>query len=193
MDFKKMKKIFIPLPKITGEGVILREVTTADAEDYKRVIAAEQSYRYWGVEITAEEADPLAKIAYNAEAREDLSEIIFGIADEKTNRLVGEILVCKFDGTTKKPFSICEIGYRVAPKFQGQGYASRAIKALCEFIFAKTDIIRIQALVMKENAASVKALIKAGFKNEGLLRQVKAYEVITDCYMLSVVRRDDFN
>ena len=185
-----LKKVFVPLPEIISDKIILREITQADAEEYRKVVADEISYRYWGYKMSEEERDVIGKIEYNRSALLKLSEITWGIAERKTNRIVGEIHACKFHGTRKYPQSICEIGYRISPEMWGKGYASLAVNALVKFIFENTNVNRIQAVVMKENPASVKVLEKNGFAKEGLLRQIKVYQCIADCYMLSILRND---
>lgn len=63
-----------------------------------------------------------------------------------------------------------EVGYYVAEEFWGRGIATAALKELCAFVFENTDIIRLFAEPFAYNAASRRALEKAGFVEEGVLR-----------------------
>ncbi len=56
-----------------------------------------------------------------------------------------------------------ELGYRIAEKHQGKGYATSSVKALIKIAFKEYEIECIQALTSPKNAASQIILIKNGF------------------------------
>jgi ribosomal-protein-alanine N-acetyltransferase len=64
-----------------------------------------------------------------------------------------------------------EIGYFVVPNERKKGYANEAIMIMVDYLFLSKDLERIQAKADPENIASCKALEKAGFKREGILRK----------------------
>jgi RimJ/RimL family protein N-acetyltransferase len=64
-----------------------------------------------------------------------------------------------------------EIGYDIVPNERNKGYASEAIQIIVDYLFLSKDIVRIQAKADPENIPSWKALEKAGFKREGILRK----------------------
>ena len=64
-----------------------------------------------------------------------------------------------------------ELGYYIAEEYWGKGVMTEAVKQICEYVFAKSDIIRIYAEPFSYNSASCRVLEKAGFQFEGLLRQ----------------------
>jgi ribosomal-protein-alanine N-acetyltransferase len=64
-----------------------------------------------------------------------------------------------------------EIGYFVVPNERKKGYASESIMIMVDYLFLSKNIERIQAKADPENIASCKALEKAGFKREGILRK----------------------
>ena len=57
-----------------------------------------------------------------------------------------------------------ELGYRLAPKFWGQGLASEAAEAVVYHISVKLQLAQIFAFVEPANTASVRVLEKAGFR-----------------------------
>ncbi len=63
-----------------------------------------------------------------------------------------------------------ELGYYLAEEYWGRGIMTEAIRALCSRIFASTDILRIYAEPFCYNAASRRALEKAGFTWEGNMK-----------------------
>lgn len=63
-----------------------------------------------------------------------------------------------------------EIGIVLLPEWREQGIGWRAQAMVCDYLFAQTPVQRIQALTHPENAAAQRALEKAGFQHEGVLR-----------------------
>ncbi|TQS39624.1 GNAT family N-acetyltransferase [Cryptosporangium phraense] len=63
-----------------------------------------------------------------------------------------------------------EIGIVVFPERRGQGFGWRAQALLCDYLFAHTPVQRIQAGTHPENVAEQKALVRAGFQLEGVIR-----------------------
>ena len=64
-----------------------------------------------------------------------------------------------------------EIGYWLGESYWNKGIMSQAIKQISEYIFTGFPIIKIYANVFSHNAASMRALEKAGFIKEGILKQ----------------------
>jgi RimJ/RimL family protein N-acetyltransferase len=64
-----------------------------------------------------------------------------------------------------------ELGYLIVPNERSKGYVSEAIEIMVDYLFLSRDVVRIQAKADPENMASWKALEKAGFKREGVLRK----------------------
>lgn len=57
-----------------------------------------------------------------------------------------------------------EVGYHIAKKYTGNGYASEALSAFLPEIMEKLNISSISGICLKENVASIKVLQKCGFK-----------------------------
>jgi RimJ/RimL family protein N-acetyltransferase len=68
--------------------------------------------------------------------------------------------------------SFCwEIGIRMAPDSRGRGYGTEAQRMIVRYLFAHAPHVnRIQAITEAGNAAEQRALEKAGFTREGVLR-----------------------
>jgi len=63
-----------------------------------------------------------------------------------------------------------EIGIALAPEARGHGYGTQAHRLLVAYLFAHTLVNRIQATTEISNTAEQRALEKAGFTREGVLR-----------------------
>lgn len=67
-------------------------------------------------------------------------------------------------------FRTAELGYYLGEPYWGRGFATDAVRQVCAYVFAHTDIVRIYAEPFARNAASCRVLEKAGFRLEGVLR-----------------------
>jgi RimJ/RimL family protein N-acetyltransferase len=62
------------------------------------------------------------------------------------------------------------LGIGLAPEFRGRGYGAAAQRLLVRYLFAHTQVNRIQAETEITNIAEQRALENAGFTREGVLR-----------------------
>lgn len=67
-------------------------------------------------------------------------------------------------------FRTAELGYYLGEPYWGRGFATEAVRQICDYIYRNTDIIRIFAEPFAYNTASCRVLEKAGFQLEGQLR-----------------------
>ena len=63
-----------------------------------------------------------------------------------------------------------ELGYYLAEEYWGNGLMTEAVRQLCAYVFAHSDILRIYAEPFAYNIGSQRVLEKAGFQYEGTLR-----------------------
>jgi len=64
------------------------------------------------------------------------------------------------------------IGIALLPDARGHGYGTQAQRLLAQYLFAHTTVHRIEAATEVGNVAEQRALEKAGFTREGVLRGV---------------------
>lgn len=67
--------------------------------------------------------------------------------------------------------SSIEIGYSIFRSAWGNGFASEAVSEVLRYLFENEKINRVHAWCHSENKASSKVLERAGFRQEGLLKQ----------------------
>ncbi|RKN48605.1 GNAT family N-acetyltransferase [Micromonospora endolithica] len=63
-----------------------------------------------------------------------------------------------------------EIGIVLLPPWRGRGIGWRAQALLCDYLFLHTPVQRVQAGTHPENVAEQRALERAGFQREGVVR-----------------------
>lgn len=82
-----------------------------------------------------------------------------------------------------------EIGYYLAEEYWGKGIMTKTIKMIVEFLFNNFDIIRIYAEPFSRNVGSRKALEKAGFRLEAVLKSnVIKNGIIEDSCIYSILK-----
>ena len=62
------------------------------------------------------------------------------------------------------------IGIDLAPESRGQGYGTEAQRLLADYLFAATNVNRVEAGTDVENWQEQRSLEKAGFRREGVVR-----------------------
>lgn len=112
----------------------------------------------------------------------------FAFAITVDNMVIGSIGIFRQGNIHRQT---AELGYYIAEEYWGKGIMTEAVKQICEYVFANSDIIRIYAEPFAYNIASCRALEKAGFQYEGTLRSnaVKNGKVI-DMKMYSLLKEE---
>ena len=91
------------------------------------------------------------------------------LADQETGRCAFHLLVDE-DGSILGRFNLyeindgtAEVGYRVAQHAAGRGVATAAVIELCQLASARYGLHTLKAVTTRDNIASQKVLVKAGF------------------------------
>ena len=65
----------------------------------------------------------------------------------------------------------CTLGYWMGERHAGQGHMFGALKLVIPYIFSSLQLHRIEAACIPDNTRSIRLLEKAGFRQEGYLRE----------------------
>lgn len=111
----------------------------------------------------------------------------FAFAITVDNKVIGSIGVFRQENIHRQT---AELGYYIAEEYWGRGIMTEAVRQICEYVFDKSDMIRIYAEPFAYNDASCRVLEKAGFQYEGTLRSnaVKNGKVI-DMKMYALLKK----
>ncbi|MGI8694172.1 MAG: GNAT family N-acetyltransferase [Geodermatophilaceae bacterium] len=101
----------------------------------------------------------------------DGDHVSLAVVDAMSGELVGSVSLHKID----REQGDAEIGYWTAPAARDRGVASSAVSALCRWAFLQLPIDRIELCHAVENPASARVAERAGFIQEGRLRQSYRY------------------
>jgi RimJ/RimL family protein N-acetyltransferase len=122
---------------------------------------------------------------------DDSSTLAVVIPDGSFAGIVGwrPVVSMSGGGVIRRSTSSVEIGIALLPECRGTGYGTAAQAALVDYLLAHTPVHRIQAVTTAGNVAEETALANAGFRREGVLREVGFWAGRwTDAAMYSVVR-----
>jgi RimJ/RimL family protein N-acetyltransferase len=146
---------------IVAERVMLRPLAVDEAPlvvAYRRDPTVAR-YQGWGVVDPGEIERDLA--AMQARTPCDVPGPWFQLAvvERQSGAIAGDIGV----RVLGEAHDSAEIGYTIAPPFQNNGYATEAVTAACEWMFAARGLARVIAVMDSRNAASIAVAENAGF------------------------------
>ena len=112
----------------------------------------------------------------------------FAFAITLDNKAIGSIGVFRQSNIHRQT---AEMGYYIAEEYWGKGIMTDAVRQICEYVFSKSNIIRIFAEPFAHNIASCRVLEKGGFQYEGTLRNngVKNGRIV-DMRMYSLLKEE---
>ena len=164
---------------------ILRKWRLSDAQDLAAALNNEkiQNNLRDGLPLPYTQKDARDYIITMLSSQEDST---FAYAITVDDRAVGSIGAFRQGNIHRQT---AELGYYLAEEYWGRGIMTDAIRQLCGIIFETTDILRIYAEPFAYNTGSRRALEKAGFHFEGLMKNnaVKNGKVV-DMALYSLTR-----
>lgn len=157
--------------ELTTERLILREFK---AEDWPAVLAYQEDPRYlryypWE-ERTPRAVQAFVRAFLDQQRERPRTKFQLAITLRTTHRLIGSC------GIRRESAHAGDIGYEIAPRHWGRGYATEAAGAVVAFGFAELALHRIGAWCIAENVGSARVLEKLGMRLEGRLRDQKRFK-----------------
>jgi 8-oxo-dGTP diphosphatase len=146
--------------RIETGRLVLRPLRLEDAPDIQRLAAEWEVARY-----TSNIPHPyeLGMAEAWIRSHRDDFEIVFAIERRPDGAFVGCIGV-EPDMVTRE----AEFGYWIGMPYWGAGYATEALSALVDHVFATSDVDRARAAAMPDNRASIRVQEKVGFRYVGV-------------------------
>ena len=164
--------------------IVLRELTSDDAEDYFNYMNKPQMH-----EVLTDNNRPTSineaeeELRYWSSLFRNKRGFYWGIALKGNDQLIGTAGFNTISIIHRK----AEVSYDLDHAFWGRGLMLKSLKAILNFI-EYAGIIRVQATVINDNIRSIKLLDRCGFMQEGLM---KKYEVVQgmhrDYYMYAKI------
>ncbi|MDX8044412.1 GNAT family protein [Gracilibacillus sp. S3-1-1] len=145
----------------------LKQISKADAESLFEIWSDPEVTQFMNIDnfTTVNQAEEM--IVFLNQLTEECKAIRYSIIDRESNKIIGSCGFNTLDFENKK----AEIGYDIAKKYWGKGYAPEAITALVDHAFQTLKLHRIEAKIEPANTNSIKVVEKLMFTYEGTLRQ----------------------
>lgn len=153
-----MKTLFSEIPHIKGKSITLKPLSQDDEQALSELVNSPQVYKYLPAflfECRYPDAKEVISRLYT-ECLED--SLILGIY--KYGDFCGLAELYGYRESIRK----ISVGYRLLPRYWGQGIATEALGLITAYLYARTDIEIITASTMTENTASARVLRKNGFE-----------------------------
>jgi RimJ/RimL family protein N-acetyltransferase len=167
-DERRPRTPWLEVPRVTGHGVVLREL---DEDDAPRVVEACSDERtwYWLSEMPSPYSLDAARdyIESRREQRATGEGITWAVADPVTDTLLGNIAVMAL-----KPGDDAEIGYWAHPEARGRGVMTEALGLVVRHCIVPTEdgglgLRRLRVEAAEGNAASRHVIERNSFVEAG--------------------------
>ena len=84
-----------------------------------------------------------------------------------------------------------DVGIRIGKEFWGKGYGQDAVRTVVDYGFRHLNLVKISLQVLADDERAVGAYLKAGFVEEGRLRDHTWYDGARRDELVMAVRRED--
>lgn len=159
---------FAEFPRLETERLILRQLTSADAEAMFGYLSDPEVARYLSAHPHRNVAQTAKLIDFLVALFKNRDGLRWGITlKEVEGKIIG---TCGFHAWAKE-HRRAEIGYELARDYWRQGLMAEAIRAILSFGFAEMGLNRVEAMVLVGNTSSAGFLERQGFQKEARLRE----------------------
>ena len=168
--------------KINGMVTIRPQMIKDAAAFYK--ILSEGHFQYFTMNVASIEAEK----RFLRRSRQDWQkESAFNFSVMLGSRVIGAVGIMPEYGRSYN----AEIGYFIDRELHGKGYALQAVIQAEQFTLVfRPEIKRLQAIIVVDNAPSIRVIEKAGYKREGCLKSyLKCDGQHLDAYIYGKVLR----
>jgi RimJ/RimL family protein N-acetyltransferase len=138
-------------------------------------------FQSWDTTYSAEQALELIDSQAGVKLPNEGQWLQLGIHDQISGELVGDLAL----HLVTESQSVFELGFTIASRHQGQGFAREAASRLMSFLFSEIGAEKIVANTDRRNTASIRLLVSLGFKfhPEKSLTEIFKDEIVTvDCF-----------
>ena len=151
----------IPVPTLTAAGLVLRQLTAADAEALHAAHSDATTHQYWSSPAHTSVGQTAAFIDETLALPGARAWAI----TEDGGEALGRVALFEIrDG-------VGEFGIILRREAQGRGYAAKAVELVAKYGFETLGLHRLVADIDPDNSASLTLFLRNGFQREGLLKQ----------------------
>ena len=177
----------LPTPTLHTARLLLRPVTSTDADALFAMHSSAHVLRYWDAPPWSDRARAERFIEACQRMADEGSGARLAIDRVYDNAFVGWCSLTRWN----PDYRSASMGYCLDGPAWGHGYATEAGRALLRWAFDTLDLNRVQAETDTRNTASARVLEKLGFVREGTLREDCIVNgEVSDSWVYGLIRRD---
>ena len=178
-------RAFSRFPRLETSRLVLRAIEQRDCADLYHHFATLRSSPHWNLQHrNLGEAGKHIEIIRAQYMEKRI--IWWALATREKDRVIGSCSLYDFAGKSR-----AEIGYWLSREFQGRGMATEAVREVVKYGFTTMRLHRIQTACHPHNLAAVKVTKKAGFQEEGILREYEpGREGWSDSLVLAILKAE---
>lgn len=167
-----MEISFQPFPALSSERLVLREISTDDADSIYALRSDAVIMRYINRPL-AKSKDDILQFIHSLDEMLAKNECINWAITLKgeEDRLLGMICLLRMQPENFRT----ELGYILHPDARGQGIMQEAVKRVIEYAFSALKFHSIEAVIDNRNQASARVLDATGFSREGFFKDKTFY------------------
>lgn len=153
--------------ELTTERLKIRRICEDDAEAvFKyRSDAVTNEYQGWLPKTINDVYDFVKRVPADINIPGTWFQVVIIISE--TDEVVGDIGIHFLDTDSRQ----VEIGYTLAKKHHGKGYATEGVKRTVDFLFNELDKHRVTASIDPGNHSSIKLMERLGFRKEAHFKE----------------------
>ena len=145
-----------------SDDIYIRPMKIEDAPAYLNYMRNPNVRQYVLVEKQCTISYAMSHINYCKDMMRAQQGLFWSIATKEDDTMIGWLALY-----TNNPDHRAEIAFDLAEEFWGKGITTKVIEKTLDFCFNKMQLIRVAAILLKENIGSSKALLKNNFNFEG--------------------------
>jgi RimJ/RimL family protein N-acetyltransferase len=179
-------------PRYQTERLLFTWPTQPQIEGYYREITGTDVFRnlIWNGPSSAEDLHDYWWERRQVFARGPMHDLSLAVIEQASGQMIGS---CSLRPQPLRggEHAVWDIGYLIAPRWQGRGHGSEMVRLLVDIAFRERGAERLYADAFVGNLASRRILEKNGFVLEGLCRSVIAKpDGRRDEWKLAMTRED---
>jgi RimJ/RimL family protein N-acetyltransferase len=157
-----------PEPPLADDAIRLEPLARAHLADFLELIADAAVKRFTLVPSGADEAFVRGWLGRYEAGWGDASRAGFCVRTASNGAFLGFAAVVRLDLGSREG----EIGYMIAPAARGRGASARAVELLTRWGFDELGLERLELRIDVANTASERVAERAGYRRDGVLRNV---------------------
>lgn len=154
------------VPTLRGRRVHLRAIEARDIDALFEVFGDPMAMRFWSGPPWTDRSQAADLLETDKDALAEGEAVRFGVATD-AGPIVGCVSLHAFHADCRR----AEVGFALARRVWGAGYASEGVALAIDHAFGTMDLHRLEADTDPRNTASIRLLERLGFLREGTLRE----------------------